>query len=961
MNRRSIKTLFTTILASFVLGIVACEDDAPKHIHTFSSDWTYDSEEHWHAATCGHDVTSGNAPHTFDEWIVDREAEPYKKGLRHHVCTVCNYVGYEDTVYQGMPSQVYVSTHSASLFKGYTYSLSPMVIPNNSYKNIKYEVENESVLRVVDDTVYGVNTGPSIIYIYNDNDDDNIRDEEEPYTVMSFSIVEPDPAVSITVNGGIAFDLNVGESRSVSVSVSGGSPSGFDYGFYSENDEICSVASGILKGHKAGTTRISVSWQGYRGYADVIVRDVIDERGLRASNIEFDEDNIVIDKGETHAIEYHLMPEGNKDTITQYSSNNERVAQVDSNGVVTGLSGGSAIITLTSSNGLTNKILVVVKDPQDDTTNYYNNYYGDLTWENAGDLINKLHAIINDGVTHLAYKVSNNANWESNQYADQDLYDYSYLYSVYTNNKIAKSATGTWQREHAFAASLMTGYSTGDAIVAKGRATDFHNLFAAHGGANGSRGNKNFGYANPAQAGYNTKENCAYRKNAWEPNDADKGRLARAIFYMGVMYNTTDAVEISEKWTFDKEHDPSVMNETNKSKTVKVYGNEKPIQILEDDVGYNKVGLDTFMYPLKEEDITLVNYYRELVRLEDPELEQADYERFRIRAYEIYTDNSVAYSIGHLSDLLKWNSFDVDLIEMQHNNSIYSHNVSAFGGTQGNRNPFVDYPQLVDYVYGDLQDQPGDIHDLIPSYLTLEMDKDEIHHYAYDSENEVSYVVGESPSLEDFPIKAIKNDLSEGVVDPSKVYIDEYTFTEDDVVDGKDIVVHTDLNDITVHVTVNSQSVVKFDDCTYSFRATSGLNDPNYVTGSEKSYVFTLGGQQFDVTLGSATTYIRNITDGGITMGSSGSPITSFALETRNSFNNINAAYIAMTASPKASLNYKIYVNDVVIYQGTTENSSDIGIYGGMFTASSGKIRFEFATSVQGFKFAGLAFNYAVE
>lgn len=960
MNRRSKKTLFTTILATFALGIVACNDDAPKHVHTFSSDWTYNSEEHWHEAICGHDVTSGNAAHTFDEWIIDREAEPYKKGLKHHVCEVCQYVAYEEIVYQGMPRQVYVSTHSASLFRGYTYSLSPVVIPNNSYKNIKYEVGNESVLRVIDDTVYGDNVGTSIVYIYNDNDDDNIRDEEEPYTVMAFSITEPDPAVVITVNGGNPIMASVGESKTISVSVAGASPSGFDYGYYSENEEICTVAGGILKAHKAGNARIFVSWQGYRGYCDVTVNNFVDGYGTRASSIELDEGDIILNKGQTHEILSHLLPTETVDTISSYSSNNERVAQVDSRGVVTALSGGSAVITLTSSNGLTNRILVLVKDPQDDDTNYYNNYYGNLTWENAGDLIEKLHTIINTNVTHLAYKTGS-ANWESNQYADQDLYDYSYVYSVYTDNKIAKSATGTWQREHAFAASLMTGYSTGDAVTARGRATDFHNLFAAHGQANGSRGNKNFGYANPKMAGYATKENCAYRKNAWEPKDIDKGRLARAIFYMGVMYNTTDAVEVSEKWTFDKEHDPSVMNEENKSKTVKVYGNEKPIQILEEEVGYNKLGLDGFMYPLTEQDITLVNYYRNLVRAEDPDLETSNYERFRIRAYEIYTDNSVAYSIGHLSDLLKWNSFDVDLVEMQHNNSVYSHNASAYGGTQENRNPFVDYPQLVDYVYGDLQDQPGDIHDLIPSYLTLEMDKDEIHHYAYDSANEVSYVVGESPSIEDFPIKAIKNDLSEGTVDPNKVYIDEYTFTEDDVVDGKNIVVHTDLNDITVHVNVNSQAVVKFDDCTYSFRATSGLNDPKYVTGSEKSYVFTLNGQQFDVTLGSATTYIRNITDGGITMGSSGSPITSFKLETRNSFNNINAAYIAMTASPKASLNYKIFVNDVVVYQGATENSSDIGIYGGMFTASSGKIKFEFASSVQGFKFAGLAFNYAVE
>ena len=45
--------------------------------HTYSEKWTYNESEHWHSATCGHNVEKDRAAHTFDE---------SKK------CTVCDYI-----------------------------------------------------------------------------------------------------------------------------------------------------------------------------------------------------------------------------------------------------------------------------------------------------------------------------------------------------------------------------------------------------------------------------------------------------------------------------------------------------------------------------------------------------------------------------------------------------------------------------------------------------------------------------------------------------------------------------------------------------------------------------------------------------------------------------------------------------------------------------------------------------
>ena len=45
--------------------------------HTYSEKWTYNESEHWHSATCGHNVEKDRATHTFDE---------------NKKCTVCDYI-----------------------------------------------------------------------------------------------------------------------------------------------------------------------------------------------------------------------------------------------------------------------------------------------------------------------------------------------------------------------------------------------------------------------------------------------------------------------------------------------------------------------------------------------------------------------------------------------------------------------------------------------------------------------------------------------------------------------------------------------------------------------------------------------------------------------------------------------------------------------------------------------------
>ncbi len=84
--------LFTAILFAVSTFMVSCSQEV--HEHTYASEWTRDETNHWHAATCGHDVTEGKTEHSFGEWTTTKEATCTENGERKTTCTIC---GYEKT------------------------------------------------------------------------------------------------------------------------------------------------------------------------------------------------------------------------------------------------------------------------------------------------------------------------------------------------------------------------------------------------------------------------------------------------------------------------------------------------------------------------------------------------------------------------------------------------------------------------------------------------------------------------------------------------------------------------------------------------------------------------------------------------------------------------------------------------------------------------------------------------
>ena len=98
MNTYSKKSKFLFfVLCTLVFSLVACYS---YHEHTYSDSWSYDKTNHWHDATCGHDVISDNEKHSFEDVVTP--ATYATGGYTTHTCTICGY-SYIDSKTDPLP------------------------------------------------------------------------------------------------------------------------------------------------------------------------------------------------------------------------------------------------------------------------------------------------------------------------------------------------------------------------------------------------------------------------------------------------------------------------------------------------------------------------------------------------------------------------------------------------------------------------------------------------------------------------------------------------------------------------------------------------------------------------------------------------------------------------------------------------------------------------------------------
>ncbi|MEX0326425.1 MAG: endonuclease [Puniceicoccaceae bacterium] len=171
-------------------------------------------------------------------------------------------------------------------------------------------------------------------------------------------------------------------------------------------------------------------------------------------------------------------------------------------------------------------------------------YYAPATGLSGTSLKTALEDII-DGHSVLSYTPG---VWEAHKDLYEDPDNPANLILFYSQASISKalqdsgSSPGTYfNREHLWPRSYGVFRSGADN-------TDLFHLVPVYKGVNSDRGNQYFDYSDPDASGYADPANslapeCTEDSNSWEPADAQKGWVARAMLYMTTRYNYLELVD----------------------------------------------------------------------------------------------------------------------------------------------------------------------------------------------------------------------------------------------------------------------------------------------------------------------------------------------------------------------------------------------------------------------------------
>lgn len=178
----------------------------------------------------------------------------------------------------------------------------------------------------------------------------------------SEAVIIPEPVTGIEVaNDYQHMGLFVGGSGKIRYSVLPGNATNTNATFKSLNEKVATVdANGVVTGVSEGNADIVITTEegGFEAKCTVRV-DGIDARGIERVG----DKTVTMGLNQTSQLQVKITPSDTTNKNVQWTSSNNSVATVDSNGGVTSKNSGSTIITVTTHNGLKTEFFIEVETP----------------------------------------------------------------------------------------------------------------------------------------------------------------------------------------------------------------------------------------------------------------------------------------------------------------------------------------------------------------------------------------------------------------------------------------------------------------------------------------------------------------------------------------------------------------------------------------------------------------------
>ncbi len=258
--------------------------------------------------------------------------------------TICCHITVKST-----PETVALPKTKMNMGIGQVYSFKTTLSPSDSVTYLSWSSNRTSVATVTNGIVTAKKKGQADITVKTSNGK----------TAVCTVNVKSAPDKILLDKYGITLDM--GQSYTLTKTLSPANTFA-SYVWKSTDTSVVTVNStGKITAKKAGVAYVTVTTHnGKTATCQVMVNRP------KAESISFEQEKVSIFQGETLFLTTNIMP-ANADKMVSWKSSNPSVASVVRSGKITGVSMGSAVITVTTASGKTATCCVHVKEPYADS------------------------------------------------------------------------------------------------------------------------------------------------------------------------------------------------------------------------------------------------------------------------------------------------------------------------------------------------------------------------------------------------------------------------------------------------------------------------------------------------------------------------------------------------------------------------------------------------------------------
>lgn len=355
MNKRMLAVALLAIVAVLCMTMVACNT---AHEHVYETNWSYNETEHWHKCT-GCDEVSDKAAHSGGKATCTAKAicevcgQPYGKTGDHEwgewqqtKAPTCTEKGTETRVCKNNPEH----TETRDVEKAaHDVGTNWLHDETNHWKECTV-CHTKSDIAAHDFGEWTEVTAPTYVADGAKKRTCNTCGYSENGTIDKLVAVS-----SITIDGEQTLTLKVNEVATLVATVLPDNATDKTIEWTSFDNDVVEVARGRLLAHKAGDAVITATAKDGQGAkATVTVKVIVEAESVEVSGAK----HVAINGTVTLAAT--VAPENATDKTVTWTTDNDKIATVDTNGVLTGVAEGKVVVTATTANGKTANISVYV-------------------------------------------------------------------------------------------------------------------------------------------------------------------------------------------------------------------------------------------------------------------------------------------------------------------------------------------------------------------------------------------------------------------------------------------------------------------------------------------------------------------------------------------------------------------------------------------------------------------------